>query len=256
MFFIGAPIGSRAAVAECRIGGSVPDLAFGLVVAVGTQPRRSQRLAASGTTIVVRTAAMDLDNPGGRIAIPLALEGQEFTYELATGWAAMQTGRNAVRTRIGQPFEIVRPGRSAALEVVADDVARAAIRVFEGREAGSPVRQLRGLGELLRKLQPVGDRQAVRQVLRLAVGAVEVEIDRIAPAEHHAGVEPIRIPLPTGEVDESLAGPVRGQERDVAQGAVADAGHEIRVAIAWWLGSGACSIPPSRFAAHRTRSRR
>jgi hypothetical protein len=102
------------------------------------RPRRSRRHSAatqpaacrSGTTVVVRTAAMDLDDPGGRIAIPLALEGEEFTCELATGWAAAQTGRDAVDNRAAEPLDVLGTGRSAALEVVAHDVALAAIRVF------------------------------------------------------------------------------------------------------------------------------
>jgi len=213
--------------------GPVPDVAVLLVPKIGAQPRAGQRLAAAGAAIVVRAAAMDRDDPGARILVALALEGEVVTGELTAGRAPMQAGGDAVDTRVAEPREVFGLGRSTTLEVVADDVpaSLAAIRLVEGREAGPPVGQLGGLRKGLREHQPVGDRQAVRHVLRLALGAVEVEVDGITPAEHRAGVEPVRVALAAGEVDKPLAGPVRGQEREVAQGAVADAGHEIRVAI-------------------------
>jgi hypothetical protein len=81
-------LASAAAVAECRVGGDVPDRTVRLVVVVGAEPPVGERLPAAGAAIEVLAPAVDVNDSRREIAVTLTGESEVVAREPASGRAA------------------------------------------------------------------------------------------------------------------------------------------------------------------------
>ena len=191
-----------AAMAERGVRRGVPDASGSLVEEVGGQATGGEASATAGAAVVVGTSAVHGDDPRAEVAVPLPADREVVAGEIATAGASDEGRRRSSWIAVDEPSDVVRAGRAAAREPVADNVAAAAEGARVLVEARPTRLELSARRDIDRQPKPTDHRQSRRDDGSGDSRAVGRDVDRVGWTTDQARVETVRERLPAGEIKE------------------------------------------------------